>query len=104
MNTIFESTFKEVRGHFDKKTYHEDFKEYIKTVQENGVSENARYFFYIAREKVLQSKEVFKEFYNYLEKKHENFLHQLYFGKRNRNQVIIELPDENIEQEKWWDK
>jgi hypothetical protein len=80
----FESIFSEVMNMFNNKIHYPAFKEYLATAQDNGVAENARYFFFIARDKVLQSRELFREFYDHLEHKHASLLFQLYFGKRTK--------------------
>lgn len=102
----FDSIFFEVMNLFNNKTHYPAFKEYLATAQDNGVAENARYFFFIARDKVLQSRELFREFYDHLEHKHANLLFQLYFGKRTKERdAMLNMADSTEAKSLyWWQK
>ncbi len=98
-------TFIKAHAFYSNQEYYGDFQEYLKTAKQNGVSENARYFFFIAREIILNSQESFREFYDYMESKHSNFLSSIYRGGGPNNKKISPAITQSLDGEpvKWTD-
>lgn len=102
----YSAEFRQVKKLWKNRKHEQEFKEHLKEKGSNGVPEEARYFFFLARKYVLAdpTKES-RGFSYYLMMNHEPTLNFLYYGdphpfkKKNRE----ELPPAQSEKElEWW--